>query len=67
MALTKGQRSGMSDSEFAGPKGSKSFPINDKKHQRLAISGATRSYNVGNISKGTENSIKSKARSRLGK
>ena len=49
----------------AGPNGS--FPIGDKKHARLAIGGATRSYNAGNISKGTENRIKSAARKKLGK
>jgi hypothetical protein len=49
----------------AGPNGS--FPIGDRKHARLAIGGATRSYNAGNISKGTENKIKSKARGRFGK
>jgi hypothetical protein len=47
----------------AGPNGS--FPIGDKKHARLAIGGATRSYNAGNISKSTENSIKAKARAKL--
>lgn len=47
----------------AGPNGS--FPIGDHKHQVLAISGATRSYNAGNISKATENSIKAKARRAL--
>jgi hypothetical protein len=49
----------------AGPNGS--FPIGDKKHARLAIGGATRSYNAGNISKGAENKIKAKARAKLGK
>lgn len=49
----------------AGPNGS--FPIGDKKHARLAIGGATRSYNAGNISKSTESSIKSQARAKLGK
>ena len=48
----------------AGPNGS--FPIGDKKHARLAIGGATRSYNAGNISESTEESIKSKARKKLG-
>lgn len=47
----------------AGPNGS--FPIGDPKHARLAISGATRSYNAGNISKSEENSIKAKARAKL--
>jgi hypothetical protein len=49
----------------AGPNGS--FPIGDKTHARLAIGGATRSFNAGNISKGTENRIKAKARAKLGK
>jgi hypothetical protein len=49
----------------AGPNGS--FPIGDKKHAKLAIGGATRSYNAGNISKGTENKIKAAARKKLGK
>jgi hypothetical protein len=48
-----------------GPNGS--FPIGDKKHARLAIGGATRSYKAGNISKGTENKIKAAARKKLGK
>lgn len=48
----------------AGPNGS--FPIGDKKHARLAIGGATRSFNAGNIGKSTENSIKSQARAKLG-
>lgn len=47
----------------AGPNGS--FPIGDKKHARLALGGATRSYNAGNISKSTENNIKAKARAKL--
>jgi hypothetical protein len=49
----------------AGPNGS--FPIGDRKHARLAIGGATRSYNAGNISKSTENKIKSSARRKLGR
>ena len=49
----------------AGPNGS--FPVGDKVHARLAISGATRSYNAGNIYKGTENRIKAAARKKLGK
>lgn len=48
----------------AGPNGS--FPIGDPTHARMAISGATRSYNAGNIGKSTENSIKAKARKKLG-
>ncbi len=47
----------------AGPNGS--FPIGDAKHARLAIGGATRSANAGNISQGTANAIKAKARAKL--
>jgi len=49
----------------AGPNGS--FPVGDRKHAKLAIGGATRSYNAGNISKSTENHIKAEARRELGK
>lgn len=63
--LTAGKRAKMPAKSFAGP--NKSFPVNDPTHQRLAISGATRAYNAGNISKGTEQRIKSKARGLLGK
>jgi hypothetical protein len=48
-----------------GPKGEKGFPAGDKKHMRLAIGGATRSYNAGNISKATKDRIQSQARARL--
>ena len=47
----------------AGPNGS--FPIGDAKHARLAIGGATRSYNAHHITKAQENSIKAKARAKL--
>jgi len=68
MKLTAGKRAKMPAKDFAGggPKGSKGFPMNDPTHARLAISGATRSYNAGNISKGKEESIKSEAREKLG-
>lgn len=46
--------------------GAKGFPIGDKKHARLAIGGATRSFNAGNISSSKEASIKSQARAKLG-
>jgi hypothetical protein len=49
-----------------GPKGKKGFPMMDATHQRMAIGGATRSYNAGNISKSKENEIKAAARSKLG-
>jgi hypothetical protein len=40
--------------------------MNDATHTREAISGATRSYNAGHISKSTEDEIKAKARAKLG-
>jgi len=49
-----------------GPKGKKGFPIGDKKHARLAIGGATRSFNAGNISASKEAEIKAAARKKLG-
>jgi len=49
----------------AGPNGS--FPVGTAKNARLAVSGAARSYNAGNISKATEKTIQSKARAQLGK
>ena len=56
---------GLSHFAGGGPKGAKGFPMGDKKHQRLAIGGATRSYNAGNISKSKEESIQAEARSKL--
>jgi len=66
--LTMAKRASMPKSDFAGggPKGKKGFPLSDPTHDREAISGATRSYNAGNISAGKEASIKSKARRKLG-
>lgn len=62
--LTAAARRRMPKRDFGG-KG-KSFPMNDKKHARLAISGATRSYHAGNISKSEEERIKARARKKLG-
>lgn len=64
MDLSSAIRAKMPKKDFAG-KG-KSFPINDKQHARLAISGATRSERAGNISAATEAKIKAKARKKLG-
>jgi hypothetical protein len=62
------KRKKMPASSFAGggPKGDKGFPVNDAKHARLAISGATRSMRAGNISESKANQIKAKARRKLG-
>ncbi len=63
MKLTPARRHAMPRSEFAGPH--ESFPLNDRTHDRMALSGATRSYNAGNITRSTENRIKSEARAKL--
>lgn len=68
MRLTTVQRHSKSRSSFAGggPKGKEGFYIGDKSHARAAISGATRSFHAGNISQGTADRIKAKARRKLG-
>lgn len=63
--LNAAARRGMPAKQFGMPK-SKGFPMSDASHDRLAIGGATRSYNAGNISKGTEERIKGEARRKLG-
>lgn len=63
--LTTKARKSMPKPSFAGP--GKSFPINDKVHQRMAISGATRSERAGNISASEASKIKAKARAKLKK
>ena len=62
--LTAAMRKHMPDKEFAGPH--HSFPVNDKVHARMAISGATRSEHAGNISASEAAKIKAKARKKLG-
>lgn len=62
--LKAATRKAMSNSEFALP--GKRFPIEDKTHARMAISGATRAERAGNITPSQEASIKAKARSKLG-
>lgn len=62
--LSSADRKSMPKGEFAGP--GRSFPVNDSTHARMAISGATRSEHAGNISKSEEDSIKAKARAKLG-
>jgi hypothetical protein len=54
----------MPSSEFGLPK-SKGFPMNDPTHERMAISGATRSEHAGNISASTAEKIKAEARKKL--
>lgn len=63
--LNAAARARMPAKEFGQPK-TKGFPMNDKVHDRMAISGATRAERAGNISAGTEARIKSEAREKLG-
>lgn len=63
--LTAAKRRSMPKSSFAGP--GKSFPVNDANHARLAIGGATRSFHAGNISQAQMQTIKARARRKLGK
>lgn len=62
--LSAADRRGIPEKQFAGP--GRSFPIEDKTHARMAISGATRSERAGNISPEEEARIKAKAREKLG-
>jgi hypothetical protein len=48
-----------------GPKGKKGFPIGDPVHDRMAISGATRSMKAGNISKADRDRKQAQARADL--
>lgn len=62
--LNAAKRALMPKSEFALP-GSEGFPLNDATHDRMAISGATRSEHAGNISESTADKIKGEARAKL--
>ena len=62
--LNAADRKKMPKSEFGLP-ASKGFPMNDPTHQRMAISGATRSEHAGNISASTAARIKATARKKL--
>ncbi|HTV38602.1 MAG TPA: hypothetical protein VMF12_19390 [Xanthobacteraceae bacterium] len=63
--LTSAARKRLAARAFAGP--GRSFPIQDKKHARLAISGATRSQHAGNISAAEADRIRTRARAKLAK
>lgn len=61
--LTAARRRTMKKGQFA--LSGRRFPINDAKHARLAISGASRAYHAGNISRAQRDSIDRKARAKL--
>ena len=61
--LTAKSRSALPKKDFAGP--GRSFPVEDKSHARLAKAGASRAEHAGNISKGEERRIDTKADAKL--
>lgn len=63
--MNKATRDKLPDSAFAGP--NRSYPVQDKKHARLAISGASHAEHVGNISKSTQDKITARAERVLGR
>ena len=63
--MTAKTRNALPDSAFLGP--DRSFPAQDVKHARLAVSGAAHAYNAGNIGKSEEERIQGAARARLGR
>lgn len=61
--LSAKMRKAMPMSDFAMP--GRRFPISDKNHARMAISGATRAQRAGNITPNQAAQIKAKARRKL--
>ena len=59
MDLTAKKRDKLPDSVFAGP--NRTFPIENMDHARLAVSGAARALNAGNIDQDTHDEIVRKA------
>lgn len=64
-ALTAKARKDIPPSKFALPGGH--FPVENKKHARAALSGATRSLNVGNITPAEAATVRHRADVVLGK
>lgn len=63
--LTAAKRRGMKRGEFA--LSGRRFPINDARHARAALSGATRALRAGNITSSEARKIRGKARAKLRK
>lgn len=63
-ALTAKTRKNMAPGKFALPGGR--FPVEDAKHARLALSGATRAENVGNITPAQAATVRHRAHNVLG-
>ena len=63
--MTIETRNKLPSSAFALPE-SRGFPMQDRLHARLAVGGATRAYNAGNINSMQKEQIQAKARRKLG-
>lgn len=61
--LSTAARKALPAKDFAGPH--RTFPDEDKVHAEKALQLAPRSEKAGNISKGTEQRIEAKARTKL--
>lgn len=64
--LTAKQRKSMPASVFAGPAGTRSYPIPDKSHARVALGRATQQERKGNLSHSAAAHIKARANTVLG-
>lgn len=65
MTLTTRARKALPKKDFAGP--GRSYPVENKKHARLAKAMASRAVNDGRMSRGEERKIDAKANRKLGK
>lgn len=61
--LSSAGRKALPSSQFAGP--NRTFPVNDKVHERQAIRMAPRSVKAGNISPSIASKIVAKAKAKL--
>lgn len=64
--LTAASRNAMASRIFGLPK-KRAYPMPDKTHARLAKSGASRAFHVGNITRAEEKQIDRKADRKLRK
>lgn len=62
--LTAAKRAKLPKSDFGLPD-KEEYPMNDKNHAKLAKSGASRAYNVGNITSSEKAKIDRKADKKL--
>ena len=63
--MSTSKRNRLPKSSFAGP--GRTFPLNDRAHDKAAIRLAPRSEHAGNISRSTERKIVARAKRKLGR